>query len=205
MVEKNEKYQLIKTYPGFPALGVVITVSQLNQLGVDPVAFPEYWVKLTDIKMYKDAVGNFVELYDLVYFIVNERAVERKLFENDKGGRFYKELGDALLDPDCAVHFETEDGLVNSDCTLYGLVPRAQWETCVTSARKEYRRQVLRGGTQTAWLYFKSQQAREAYIRWNKPQYSLDEIRELLSYYDIDEEFEEFEEFLNELQQDRML
>jgi len=169
------KYRLIKTYPNSPSLGTVVDSAETNFYLWKPSSYPEFWEKLTGNPIVIDTKLNKVEMYSKVW-IIDNGDIKQIVLTPDHVGDFYLFSTDATVARDRDINLIVEDCIVTEECTLYGLLPKAQWETCSVEASYLYKRSKQFPERKSAWIYFKSEQSRQAYIDLYKPQYSLNQI-----------------------------
>lgn len=189
------KYRLIKTYPGSPKLGEIRDATDPMFYKDKPRDYPEYWQKMEHLYTVEDQKGHPVELYGSVWMIRNEEVVEEKLTPYNDTEPFWQFKMDALAELNRKISYEAEDGLVSGNQILYGVLPKAQWETVVTTSGHLWKR-VVQGASTTAWKYFQSEGCRAEFIRYNKPQYSLKAVIEAFISIGVDFEVDTIESLL---------
>jgi len=174
------KYKLIKTYPGSPKLGEVKYATDSIFYKDKPRGYPEYWEKLENLPTCTDEVGRSVELYDKVWIIEDGTIVEVTLTPEVAEGIFFFSYGDAYSFLDDNIAIMTMEGPVTGDVPLYGILPKAQWQTVETTSGYLYSRELKHPDSESPWIYFKSRESRTSYIEIYKPKYSLDQIQQLI-------------------------
>ncbi len=81
-----------------------------------------------------------------------------------------------VFEPEKIPFMTTQDGvkIFDGEQKVFGLLPKSEWSVCEHYARKIFG---WDGRYKTAWIYFSTEEARNEYIRMNKPRFSLKDIQ----------------------------
>ena len=185
-----KSYKLIKEYPGSPQLGKVIASTTFEWMTVQPQKFPEFWKEVDPMIAIKSKDG--VDIYEGETFwrfntngTVSRFIVNEYYLRNGVDGDVFSSREAAKAHLISEINIPLEDGvLTGCDVPLYSLLSKANWEERETTSLELWIR--MKMGRNTAnWKYFRSKEAREAYICNNKPLFSIAMISTAMVNHDV--------------------
>lgn len=181
-------YKLIQPYPGSPQIGYIINSLSSEMFSLKPHLYPYLWEKfeseLSD-KLYDKSIA-FIG--DIVWYIndksnmnLNSKVLTDHDFPFTKP--YFKTQQEALDYRDLQIKVVTEDGaVIGENIPIYSLLTKSNWEEFETTSLHLYRRELIKDKPlNDSWKYFKTKEAREIYIKNNKPLYSKKNIVELFN------------------------
>lgn len=169
-------FKKIKSYPGSDEHPEILKSTNSFYYAIKPEIYPDLYqeVEEKDILKIVTEDGKPISFGDIVYIIINNkvtkiiynRIIESPIFSSSEAA-FNYQLS--------KIDINTEDGPVKGEyCILYGVLNKADWQLTETDSLKvEFRKNI----TSPNWKYFKTKESREEYIKWNKPIYSLLDIK----------------------------
>jgi len=197
-------YKLIIEYPGSPKLGYTISGTSSEMFSLLPHKFPKLWQEFECEKFGTLYNGTIAYIGDKVWYILDKSTMNptyRMLSESDFpfSRLYFKTEEEAIKYRDLQITLIVEDGaVIGENIPIYSLLTKADWKESETTSLHLYRRLLVEERPLSdAWKYFKSKEAREEYLKYNKPKYSLNALRSVLSDAFSDEILEEIIKHLN--------
>ena len=187
----SKKFKLIQDYPGSPEVGYTINSGNSMYYSYKPELFPHLWEEINcEITiMTNDGIlvglgEEYYTIYDYEHIKTNnvsEYGIQCSLRNNHEKIFSTRKAAEEYLNNE--INLDLMDGkLVCENITIYGVCD-GSFQTSEMSSLKMHKK--LHSGKTTGhisdkWKWFKNENNRTEYIKWNKPIYSLNNIKDRL-------------------------
>jgi len=181
-------YKLIQPYPGSPQIGYIINATSSEIFSLKPHLYPYLWEKYKSEAFDKLYDQSIAYVGDKVWCINDKSSMNPVLVTltelNFPFNRpYFRTQEEAIAYRDLQITIITEDGaVIGENIPIYALLTKGSWEESETTSLHLYRRELIKERPLSdSWKYFKTKEARDNYIRINKPLFSRRDIVELFN------------------------
>ena len=187
----SKKFKLIQDYPGSPEVGYTINSGNSMYYSYKPELFPHLWEEINcEITiMTNDGIllglgEEYYTIYDYEHIKTNnvsEYGIQCSLRNNHEKIFSTRKAAERYLNDSIDLELMDEK-IIGENITIYGVCD-GSFQTSEMSSLKMYKK--LYGNKTTGhisdkWKWFKNENNRTEYIKWNKPIYSLNNIKDRL-------------------------
>ena len=169
------KYKAIVHTP-FHNIGDVIDDKDYNW---NPRKFPDLFEEVIIEFSDMSEDGFLLHEYDNCYYISDDFHVKPFSFQGGITDKMFHTYSNAVDYINSLINIKLDDGevVIGFVEKVYGVCTTSSWQEETLDSLTLFRKKIRGTGISPSWKFFKSEESREEYIKWNRPLYSLNDIK----------------------------